>query len=198
LKELDLRGNGLDDHAMQAFADVRAEPQLDALDLGENWLGGSGVAYLAKAPCLRELKVLELDSCEMGLAAARQLAKAPFLDSLRQLYLSSNRFGPAALRTLLEKKPRRLHALLIGGNKLPVRGVSHLAASPASNTLLDVNLVANDMGDAGARALAKSKYLRNLLFLRVHFNRISASAAVALTQSRLGKQLAVLDGVFDQ
>jgi uncharacterized protein (TIGR02996 family) len=193
LKELTLRTNGLDGRAMQEFGAARPELKLDVLDLGDNLLGDVGASDLALAPCLAELKALELDRCEMGLSGARWLVNAPFLDSLRRLNVNDNSFGPEGLYRLLEKKPPFLHTLQMVGNDLGDEGAAHLAESPGSAGLLDVNLAQNDLGDQAAQSLAKSKHLKNLLVLRLQDNGIGESAAASLGRSALGKRLAVLE-----
>ncbi|HEY7158162.1 MAG TPA: TIGR02996 domain-containing protein [Gemmataceae bacterium] len=193
LKELALRDNGLNGSAMQEFGAARPELQLDVLDIGQNFLGDLGAAELASAPCLRELKVLELDRCEIELPGARRLAKAPFLDSLRRLNVNYDSFGPEGLRALLEAKPSCLHTLWMIHNDLDDEVISHLADSPVSDTLLEVSLVQNGLGDRTAEVLAKAKHLQNLLVLWLGVNRIDKSAAVDLADSPLGRRLAVLD-----
>jgi uncharacterized protein (TIGR02996 family) len=194
LKALTLRANGLDGQAMQEFGAARAELQLDVLDLGENLLGDVGPSDLALAPCLSELKVLELDRCEFGLSGARWLVNAPFLGSLRRLNVNHNSFAPEGLYRLLEKKPPFLHTLQMVDNDLGDEGAAHLAESPASNTLVVVDLDNNDLTDQAVQALIKSKHLRNLLVLQLSGSSISKEAGLALVRSRLGKQLAVLEG----
>jgi Ran GTPase-activating protein (RanGAP) involved in mRNA processing and transport len=193
LKELILRDNGLNGQAMQEFGAARSELQLDVLDLGENVLRDLGAAELASAPCLRELKVLELDRCEIELSGARRLAKALFLGNLRCLNVNDNSFGPQGLLALLDANPRELHTLQISNNDLGNEGVSHLTESPASDTLLEVDLSLNRLDFHAAQALAKSKHLKNLLVLRLQDNEISKPAIAALADSPLGKRLAVLD-----
>jgi uncharacterized protein (TIGR02996 family) len=193
LKELTLRANGLNGQAMQELGAAQPGLQLDALDLGENLFGDVGAADLALAPCLSALKVLELDRCEIRSSGARWVAGASFLGSLRRLNVDSNSFGPEGLYRLLEKKPPFLHTLLMADNDLGDEGAAHLAESPASDTLLNVNITRNGLGDGAAKALAKSKHLRELLVLRLNDNPISKQAAGALAWSPLGKRLAVLE-----
>ena len=193
LKELTVRGNGLTGQAMQEFGPAGKGLRLDVLDLGENLLRDLGAEYLARADCLRELKVLEVDRCEMTLAGARALARAPFLGSLRRLNVNHNSFGPEGLYALLDKSPPQLHTLLAVNNDLGDEGVSHLAESPASDTLVEVDLAHNGLGDHSAQALATSKYLRRLLVLGVNSNSFSKQAAAALADSPLGKRLAALE-----
>ncbi|HEY7158160.1 MAG TPA: TIGR02996 domain-containing protein [Gemmataceae bacterium] len=196
LKELTLRANGLDGQTlkeMQEFGSARPELQLDVLDLGENLIGDIGASDLALAPCLRELKVLALDRCEIHLSGARWLVNAPLLDSLRRLNVNHNSFGPEGMYRLLEKKPPFLHTLEMVDNDLSDEGAAHLAESPATAALLDVDLSQNGLQDQAAKILGKSKHLKNLLVLQLHDNAISKRALATLADSPLGKRLAVLD-----
>jgi uncharacterized protein (TIGR02996 family) len=194
LRELSLRKGRLDGQAMGEFREARRDLRLEVLDLGENVLKEVGAEYLALAPCLGELKVLRLDGCDIPLTGARILAKkAAFLDGLRVLDVSHNRFGPAGLGALLEREPPSLHSLQIRDNDLFVTGAEALAGSPASDTLLELDLGHNALGDAAATALGESKHLRGLLVLRLRENRISLSAVTALSASSLGRRLAVLE-----
>lgn len=193
LKELALRDNGLDGSAMQEFGAAHSALQLEVLDLGSNVLKDLGAAELARAPCLRELKVLELDRCEIALSGARRLARAPFLARLRHLNVDHNSFGPDGLFALLEAKPQELHTLRMVNNDLGDEGVSRLAESPASDTLLEVNLAQNKWELHGVEALGRAKHLQNLFILRLHGNLIAGSAAKLLRKSPLGRRLTILE-----
>jgi uncharacterized protein (TIGR02996 family) len=193
LKELVLRGNGLTSRAMAEFGAAQAGLKLDALDLGENLIGDVGAADLALAPCLRELKVLQLDRCEILSSGARWLVNAPFVDSLRRLNVNYDSFAPEGLYRLLEKKPPWLHTLQMVDNDLGDEGAAHLAESPASDALLEVDLAGNGLGFHAANALVRSKHLRNLLILRLKNNPIDKLARADLAASALGKRLAVLE-----
>jgi uncharacterized protein (TIGR02996 family) len=193
LKVLVFRANQVDGTVMDEFEAARPELQLDVLDLGETLLRDLGPAYLAKAPCLRTLKVLSLDRCEIGLSGARALAGAAFFGGLRRLNVNYNNFGPEGLLALLEKTPPALHTLQMVANDLGDPGVSYLAESAASDTLLEVDLGSNGLGEHAAHALATSKHLRDLLVLRLDDHWMSKSAVAALAGSPLGKRLASLE-----
>jgi uncharacterized protein (TIGR02996 family) len=193
LKHLALRGTALDGDALRAFSRAGQELQLDSLDLGENMLFTDGMRYLAGSPCLRTLKVLTLDRCELNVKDLSKLTEASFFANLRVLNVSSNNFGRGGLTAMLKAKPPELHTLAITGSDLGDAGAAALAKSPASNTLLDVDLSWNHVGEKGARALEASKQVRNLLALRLGENPICKETAEALRNSPLGKRLAVLE-----
>jgi Ran GTPase-activating protein (RanGAP) involved in mRNA processing and transport len=194
LKELSLRDARLDGQAMAEFHSALPRLRLERLDLGENVLKEVGAEYVARAPCLRELKVLRLDRCEITLAGARLFAKkASFLRGLRQLDIGHNHFGPAGLTDLLGRKPAALHTLRMRDNDLFDAGAELLAASPTSDSLLEVDLSQNGLGPAAAQALGKAAHLRGLIVLRLADNPISESAAAGLAASPQGQRLAVLE-----
>jgi uncharacterized protein (TIGR02996 family) len=194
LRELSLRTGRLDGESAAEFVEARPDLRLEVLDLGKNVLGERGAESLAFAPCLSELKVLRLDGCEIPLAGARVLAeKATFLDGLRLLDVSHNGFGPDGLAALLEREPPSLHTLQIRDNDLFDKGAEVLAASPASDTLRELDLSQNGLGAAAALALGESEHLRELLVLRLADNPISELSAATLAASPLGRRLAILE-----
>jgi uncharacterized protein (TIGR02996 family) len=194
LKELSLRSGRLDGQAMVAFGSALRQLRLEKLDLGANLLKEVGAKHVASAHCLSELKELRLDRCEIPLTGARSLAeKATFLAGLRVLDVGHNNFGPAGLEALLQHAPAALHTLQMRNNDLFDKGVTLLASSPASDTLLELDLSQNGLGPDAARALGASSHLRQLLLLYLGNNPISAPAAATLASSPLGKRLAVLE-----
>jgi uncharacterized protein (TIGR02996 family) len=193
LKELALGRNDLFGQAMEEFEAARTELRLEVLDLSENPIGDLGAAHLARADCLRELKALELDICDMSPSAAHRLAGAPVLAGLRRLSANNNNFRSEGLQALLDGGPQELHTLLLVNNGIDNEGVADLAESPASDTLLELDLGHNDVGNRAARALARSKHLRNLLILGLTASYIEKRGEAALRASELGKRLAVLN-----
>lgn len=194
LKELSLRAGRLDGQALGELDSARPELRLESLDLGENILKDVGVEYVAMAKCLRDLKALWLDRCEVRLNGARLFTKkASFLHDLRMLDVGHNHFGSVGLDALLGRTPPALHTLRMRDNDLHDEGAELLAGSPASDTLLDVDLSQNRLGVAATRALGAAEHLRGLLVLRLADNPIRESAAAALRTSPLGRRLAVLE-----
>lgn len=194
LKELSLRDCRLDGQAMAEFESAVSGLRLESLDLGENVLKAVGAEYVAIVPCLRELRALRLDRCEITSDGARLFAKkATFLGGLRTLDVGHNHFGAAGLGTLLEREPPALHTLVMRDNDLFDPGAELLAGSPASDTLVELNLSRNGLGAVAAQALGESPHLGEALVLRLGDNPVGRSAAAALAASPLGRRLAVLE-----
>jgi uncharacterized protein (TIGR02996 family) len=193
LRELSLRSARLDGPALAAFVSARPQLRLETLDLGANLLKESGAEHIAGALCLSELKELRLDRCEVPLTGARVLAeKGAFLPNLRLLGLGHNHFGPAGLGALLDRGIPALHTLGLRNNDLFDKGAELLAGSPASNTLLDLDLSQNSLGPVAAHALGESAHLRALLILCLANNPGIGSAAT-LAATPLGRRLSVLE-----
>jgi Ran GTPase-activating protein (RanGAP) involved in mRNA processing and transport len=179
---------------MAEFESAGPRLQLDALDLGQNLLRDVGTEYVALVPCLHELKALRLDRCELTLTGAAIFAKkASFLGGLRRLDVAHNYFGATGLGGLLERKPRTLHTLLMRDNDLLDEGAELLSRSPASNTLIELDLSQNGLGAGVAQALGDSPQLRGLLILHLADNSISRSAVDSLTASALGQRILTLE-----
>jgi uncharacterized protein (TIGR02996 family) len=193
LKELILSENtNLGPEAMEEFGAARPKLKLDILDLSRNVLRNAGAENLAAAPCLCDLKVLNLERCEIHMTGARRLAEAEFLANLRVLDVNDNSFGPNGLRAILKANPKHLHTLDIRNNELDDEGVVSLAASPAAETLQDIDLSRNGLSTKAAKALAQSKHLKNLLLLRLAWNQIDRGGRASLKRSALGKRVSIL------
>ena len=194
LKHLGLRDARLDGEAVAEFATARSDLRLESLDVGQNVLKDVGAESIALAPCLRDLKVLRIDRCEISRAGGKRFAEqAAFLDNLRILDVGHNHFGADGLAALLGRSPSHLHTLAIPDNDLFDTGVVKLAASPASDTLAELDLSRNVLSDSVVRILRASPHLRDLLVLRLEGNRLGETAVAALAASPLGRRLAVLD-----
>src|SRR5262249_44394404 len=147
--------------------------------------------YLGRAASLSELKVLKFDRCEMRVEDTRRVTEALFISSLRSLDISHNTLGPDGLSNLLAQRPAYLHTLTLRDTDVG-DGARHLAASPASDVLQEIDLSGNHLGHWAAAALQGTIHLRSLLILRLGDNAISERAANALAGSELGKRLAIL------
>lgn len=92
LRELNLRGNRLDDDAVVTLARSKAITKLTALDLSDNPFGLEGVKALASAD-LPLLESLDLSRVPMGRTGAVALAAAPHFKSLKRLIVSDEHVG---------------------------------------------------------------------------------------------------------
>ena len=193
LKELSVRGGRLDGQAMAEFdTDVRGL-RLDTLDVGANLLKDVGAEYVALAPSLKDLKVLRMDACEVTITGAKLLAKkAAFLNDLRVLDVAYNHFRLPGLSALLDRKPPALHTLLMRDNDLGDDGAEHLAGSPATDGLRELDVSGNMMENNAAMYLSEATHLKELVSLRIADNVMKPWAEKALRESPLGKRLAEL------
>ena len=191
LKSLSLRSGRLDGPAMAEFSDAHKKLKLEALDVRENILTGSGAQHLAGASCLSDLKTLRMDRCEISQDDAVAFAQtAPFLDGLRILEAGHNHFGLTGLQSLLGRSSTTLHTLGLRNNSLANEGVLLLAESPASNELLELDLAENQLTRSVVKSLGETEHLRQLLILRIGDN--PKLGYKPLADSALGQRLKLL------
>ena len=197
LKKLVIRDSDMFGQAMLEFGLAHKDLQLEELDLSMNMLEDFGFENLASAGCLEELKVLNLETCEIGPNGLRELAWSPFISSLRLLNLKENDIEAEGVKYLLDAGPKELHTLSLRFNRLRHDAVDHLASSSASNTLQELDLSQNLLGGKVANTLAQTKELKNLQILKLKFNGFDKKDTKTLTESPLGKRLAILEGLPD-
>ncbi len=120
LRELDVRGAGIDETGVRSIAQLAG---LEELDLSETWIDGKGLAELAR---LKHLKWLTLRYCRRLRSA--DLAPLVELPALENLSLNDCRINDEAVETL--KKLTKLKTL-----KLERTGVSAAAISNLQRNL---------------------------------------------------------------
>lgn len=168
LRELNLAGNELTAGGLEVLEEQGWEVRLECLDLSRNQIGDRGARRLAESEVLNELVRLTLDRCEIGPDGADALAGADWFPAIRALSLNDNAIGP---------------------------GVRAIAAAGAE--LGELRLRNNDLGSAGARAVAGSAPLGGLLILDVSANGLGSEGVRLLGSSPHLTQLAVLDVAFN-
>ncbi len=193
LKHLTLRSCGLTGDVGRDLYDATPALRLDVLDIAGNMLEGDVYGYLGRAACLDELKSLNLGRCEMPADETQRVAEASFIAGLRVLDLGHNTFSPGGVGELMARRPAALHTLKLRDTDIGDDGAAHIAESPASDALLELDIADNRLTDRAAAALAASEDLRSLVVLRLGGNRIGKPALEALAESDLGRRLVSLD-----
>ncbi len=152
---------------------------LEQLNLEQNRLGETGILGLAKSPGFATLTAIHLGSNDLDAAAAKALGAMEWVRRLTWLNLQYNKLSDAALDLLAEggathqlrwlslghnhvaRTPspwmsalRALESLQLNNTNVTATGLEALLAqTPALHTL---SVVATDIGDDGARAIAAS------------------------------------------
>jgi uncharacterized protein (TIGR02996 family) len=202
-------GVGADDDSVRAL--VRNMPELRALDLALNNIDGRGAALFASKK-LPHLRALDLSSCEITDGkAAGAIVNSANLPALTVLRLDGNYFeGPPAKALTGAGRGPGLRALKIGSANFTPAGAAALGACPALrglyylsfeyarltadhftgflkpaafDKLTFLDLTGNDLGPAGAKALAAWPGAASLQWLDVSYNDFGVSGCTALAES---------------
>jgi uncharacterized protein (TIGR02996 family) len=188
LKRLALTRNRLGDDAAGQLALSPNLANLEELDLGENEVGETGARALAASPHLGRLRRLELRGNRLGPAGAEALAGSERLASLHRLGLAGNDVGlPRLLSLPGAHHLLRVPALDLAGNGLTAAALQAIFHRPAGAggavRLCELDLSFNQLGDDGARLLAKCPHLAPLRVLRLANCGIGDEGARALAGS---------------
>jgi uncharacterized protein (TIGR02996 family) len=170
-----------------ALAEVRG---LDFTDYYVDPLDGAGMAELARSPYLGRLCELDLYSNNLGNRGVAALATAGWFSQLTFLNLSGNGLSGAGLSALASAPASRLRSLCANNNAFQPAGIMNLASSSLMRNLSNLYLIACELGDEGAEALARLGAGSPLRQLELGGNAITDRGAHALAHSP------VLNGVI--
>jgi uncharacterized protein (TIGR02996 family) len=190
LRRLALTRNRLGDDAAEQLAASPHLANLAELDLGDNEIGETGARAIAASPNFVQLQKLELRGNRLGPAGAEALAGSERLVALHRLGLADNDVGLPRLHTLSRAHDLlRVPVLDLSANGLTPAGLQVIltrpaGADPAAVRLTELDLSFNEqLADDGARMLARSPSLANLIVLRLERCGIGDDGARALANA---------------
>ncbi|MDY7229524.1 hypothetical protein [Hyalangium rubrum] len=192
------------DFDAQAERLARCEGLKSLVQLHLNGLGltATGAAHLVRAPFSAGLRELGLCYEKLGKRGVELVATEPSLASLQALSLEGAfPDDPKRAITALSRAQHwvQLERLELGDNRLTASTFAPLLASPLAPRLKDLSLntlepdFANQLGDEGAIAIARSSALNNLTALSLAGNGITDAGALALAESQ---HLRSLDSLY--
>ncbi len=194
LNVLDLRKNNLRSEGARALAGSPHLVGLISLDISSNNIRDTGATAIAESSCLKRLSVLDLARNGIGGPGLQSLAASVNLGHLRTLNLAGNFIGGDSVRTLAESSHLgRLVSLDLSDAYLEEDSGRALASSANLPRLATLRLQKNLLGDGGAKALAHSPHLKRLTILNLNDNRIGKAGAEALSTAPLWRHLRELD-----
>jgi uncharacterized protein (TIGR02996 family) len=198
LQSLNLGRNRLEDDSAHHLATSPSLTNLLELDLAENDITEAGSHAIAGSQTLSNLKRLELRHNPLGPGGAEALAGSERLGGLEYLGLAGTGIGVPRLHALYRMADLlRIPALDLTGNALGPNGLKAILQRAASNTdpvpLRELDLSHNELGEAGARALAECRLLKDLRVLRLASCGITDAAARLLADSPHLNKLVALD-----
>ena len=200
LRRLDLSRNRFEADAAEQLASSTALAGLEELDLRENELGEAGARALAASPHLANVRVLELRGNRIGPPGAEAVAGSTRLTSLHRLGLAENDIGSPRIQSVARAYDLlRVPVLDLSMNEIGPAGLLALLnrppalPQPGELRIQELDLGHNDLGDDGARILARSSHLAGLHVLNLANCDIEDEGARALAQSPHLHQLVSLD-----
>ncbi len=137
-----------------------------------------------------------LDISQMDATVLQAIGRSPHFKNLIRLPLHGRELTDAALVELFQSPlARSLRATSFPNTGLGDAGCQALASSPLLHNLHDpcLNLMMNQIGDAGAIALAQAECLQRYRELVLRENQISDAGAIAIAHSPHVSQLEYLD-----
>lgn len=183
--------------------------QLEALELSRNPLRSAGLRALWESPRLHRLRRLRLVAVEAeagtagwladsapppalrhldlsenpeGLGDLRAWSSAPWLGQLDALELNHNPQAPQSFQALLRNPGwRKLRRLALAGAGILAQDLRRWASLEGPCALEECGLGYNDLGDAGAQALARAPSLSGLLRLDLESCGLTAAGLLALS-----------------
>ncbi|XP_048217086.1 ribonuclease inhibitor isoform X2 [Perognathus longimembris pacificus] len=163
LERLQLEYCGLTADSCKPLASVlRVKPEFKELVVSNNDLHEAGVRMLCQG--LKEstcqLETLKMENCGITTANCRDLCDVAAKTSLQELDLGSNKLGDAGLAMLcpgLLLPSCKLRSLWLWECDITVEGCRELCSLlRAKQSLKELSLANNDLGDEGARLLCES------------------------------------------
>ncbi|MFT3698476.1 MAG: TIGR02996 domain-containing protein [Kofleriaceae bacterium] len=150
-----------------------ALPKLQALDLRAMRVGPAVASRLAgiRAPLTR----LYLDATELTVDGARAIFGSPIMRNLERLAIGHDHLQLSVDTLAAQSYLGRLRMLGLFEARLAPADAQAIATGPFEE-LVELNLTGNNIGAAGARALAESETLRSVTALYLTANTIGADA----------------------
>jgi hypothetical protein len=156
--------------------------------------GGLGLVFvrgLARQP-LPSLRTLSLDLNPLGDEGCYALAKAPWLPGLEELSLSQVGATDAGAASLLAREYARLHTLDLSANGVGDAAARALCVDGAFEALRALDLSDNGVGDEGAMALEEAMGAQ-LEALDLSYNRIGPRVVTLLERAGAKRPGVIVD-----
>ena len=183
LVSLRLTNCGLGEGPAVVLAQAGNLSGLRRLGLSNNFLHDRGSRALATSTHFRNLTHLELGNNHLAGPGLRALLSAPLMANVSRLDLSSNHIGASGAEILGSPEWLRLTWLHLGNANLGDEGARALARSNSLSRLRVLWLNGNRLGDRGVESLAASPRLPRLQELHLDNNEVDSQAAEALIES---------------
>lgn len=191
LQRLNLSNNHLDTETLKNIFTQGLVGSVEELNVSHNQLD---MDVFRGAPFLTKLKTLDISSNLLSDEDVWEHFVAQDVFGMERLQMKDNMLGELGIKALGEGGVfRNVSALDLCLNRLPGQGVSELAKHIDRQSLRQLHLSGNPIGDVGAEALAMSESVRGLTTLVLRSAEIGAAGAMSLAESDNVSNLTCLD-----
>lgn len=133
--------------------------QLSSINWMGNSLGPPGAEAIAHWPA-PGLYDLDISSNHTGATGARYLGQSEWIKNLRRLNLAENNLREEGIGCLAPFLGRFLRTLILDSNLLEANSGHSLSASPARESMINLELSRNRLGNQGWQFLAEKPWPR--------------------------------------
>jgi len=173
--------------AIEALAGLEGLGHITHLDLANNGIGFWGARELARKRTFPNLTSLSLYEEELGDEGFEKLSRAAFLKNLRSLAIRGDSLTQESARRLAKKDLGQLVYLDLRGSDLGDEGARLLARSKKVGALTTLNLAGNGLGAEGAEALIESDLLAPGFVLDLSGNKVDRKTKTRLEKLAMAK-----------
>lgn len=195
LEELKLGINFITDKGVKEWAASLSATlgSIKTLILSDNKLTDDSLVDLVKSSNFSQLESLDIGWMEAGNKTAEALGSSETLPRLKKIDLERSYIDAEGITLLLKGKiSKNLEELSLVANKLGDQGAKVIADTANLKNLKVLNLSQNMIGDEGAEAIGCSTHLCGLTHLYIGRNSFSPKGAEAIHQTKTLTQLKTL------
>jgi uncharacterized protein (TIGR02996 family) len=169
LKRLEL--TSLNREQWTSLQHKRAKPAITHLGLTDLNVDGLDLCPLVSVPACANLSALDLNEARVRPDALRKLSESDLWRCYRELKIIRGRCPPDTMAFLSRLRgPSELRVLKLGETGLRDEGVRHLCSAPWAQSLVELDLMRNNLTDAACRVIRDEGQFHNLRTLDIRTN----------------------------
>jgi Ran GTPase-activating protein (RanGAP) involved in mRNA processing and transport len=182
LRKLDVSSNYMSMEGVKALCEAEHMSLFEVLNLSNNPLSHEEVARLiTSSVVMRELRELDLDGSHVHPDVMSELLTPGHMPRLESLNLSRHKLAWEGLSALTSISPM-LRTLNLSDAELDARGVRALINTPGVESLEQLELACNMLGDEGGEEVVRAPSLARMKHLDLSGNELGDHVVTALAE----------------